>query len=49
MTVFRWIMGVLLGLCWPAGAYRLLYVLRIDGRLRELGAPRRRRLRRSRL
>ena len=39
MTVFRWIMGVLLGLFAAGWAFTfLLYVLRDDDRLRELGA-----------
>jgi len=39
MTVFRWIMGVLGGLFAIGWAFTfLLYVLRDDDRLRELGA-----------
>jgi hypothetical protein len=43
MTVFRWIMGVLLGLFASGWAFTfLLYVLRDDDRLRELGTRLRR-------
>lgn len=43
MTVFRWIMGVLLGLFAAGWAFTfLLYVLRDDDRLRELGTRMRR-------
>lgn len=38
MTIFRWIMGVLLGLFAAGWTFTfLLYVLRDDDRLRELG------------
>lgn len=43
MTVFRWIMGVLLGLFAAGWTFTfLLYVLRDDDRLRELGQKMRR-------
>lgn len=43
MTVFRWIMGVLLGLFAAGWTFTfLLYVLRDDDRLRELGQKLRR-------
>jgi hypothetical protein len=43
MTVFRWIMGVLLGLFAAGWGFTfLLYVLRDDDRLRELGVRLRR-------
>jgi hypothetical protein len=43
MTVFRWIMGVLLGLFAAGWGFTfLLYVLRDDDRLRELGTRLRR-------
>ncbi len=39
MTVFRWIMGVIAGLLAAGWAFTfLMYVLRDDDRLRELGA-----------
>ena len=43
MTIFRWIMGVLLGLFAAGWGFTfLLYVLRDDDRLRELGTRLRR-------